>query len=359
MTGTSSRAFPPSRRLVLGGALGLAACNRRADAQAWPAEVPPLKHVAPFPVGSCVQAGQLDDPDWVVLARTHVSQLTPEWEMKMEYIVQDDGSLRFDRPDRIAAFARENGMRLFGHALVWYAQKPEGFLRLDESRVSFGKAYDNYIAAVVGRYRGASGWDVVNEAVAEDGDGWRDSLWASRLGDLDHMVRAFRAAKAADPDAVLFINDYNLETIPRKLETYMRLIDRLLAAGAPLDGIGCQTHVDAGLAEGALERTLNALARFGLPIHLSELDVSLVRARRPLAGRSALEAAQARVYAEAAAAFAALPRSQRFAFTLWGLRDGDSWLVRENASDRPVPFDNTGAAKPAAAALARALAGGG
>lgn len=346
---------------MLGGALALAACDRSADAQILPAPstVPPLKQVAPFPIGTCVQVEQIEDPAWVRLAVANCSQATAEWEMKMEYIVQDDGSFRFDRPDRLAAFAKGNGMGLFGHALVWYAQKPDGFAKLDERRVSFGQAYDTYIAAVVGRYRGtAVGWDVVNEAVAEDGDGWRQSLWASKLGDLDHMVRAFKVAKAADPDAVLFINDYNLEYLPRKLDTFQRLVDRLLKAGAPVGGLGCQSHIAADLPSGAMEKTLQALARFGLPVHVSELDVSLVRSQKRFASDATRQEAQARLYGETAAAFAGLPPAQRFALTLWGLRDGDSWLKRENDRDAPAPFDDEGRPKLAAAALAQALAGG-
>jgi endo-1,4-beta-xylanase len=352
----------PHRRAVLGGAaLALAACQRRADAQPAPAGLPPLRSLAPFPVGTCVQAAQLDDPALAALIVREASQLTAEWEMKMEYIVQDDGGFRFDAPDRIAAFARANGQRLFGHTLVWYAQKPPGFARLDESRASFADAYRNYILAVVGRYRGlASGWDVVNEAVSENGEGWRDSLWAQRLGKLDHMVAAFHHAREADPAAPLFLNDYNLESNPKKRATYLRLAESLLKAGAPLTGLGTQTHIAADLPPGALAAAIRDLASLGLPIHVAEMDVSITRAQDPLKGglfkdSAELRARQARLYAEAAEAFSALPARQRFAFTHWGLRDRDSWLVRENRADTPLLFDDAGRPKPAAAAWARGL----
>ncbi|HEY3694722.1 endo-1,4-beta-xylanase [Phenylobacterium sp.] len=346
-----------NRRSVVAGALALAACDR--PARSAPADigfVPPLKTAAPFPVGTCLQVAHLDQPDWVNLALTQCSQLTPEWEMKMEYIVQPDGGLLFDRPDRIAGFARANGMRLYGTTLVWYAQKPKAFEQMAADPASFGKAYDSYITSVAGRYRGqVAGWDVVNEAVAEDGNGWRDSLWSQRLGAFDHMKRAFHVARAADPDAVLFLNDYNLEIIPKKLDTFQRLVERLLAAGAPVGGLGCQTHMPADLAAGSLAKAVAALGRFGLPVHVSELDVSLSRARQRFARRADLEAGQARLYAEAAQALGALPARQRFALTLWGLRDRDSWLKGENAADMPAVFDDQGRPKPAAAALAAAL----
>ncbi len=347
------------RRGVVAGALALAACDRGA-ASATVVYAPPLKAVAQFPIGTCVQVSQLQQPMWVDLALRQCNQITPEWEMKMEYIVQPDGSFLFDRPDRIAAFAKERSLRLHGHALVWYAQKPDGFLKLDESRIGFGQAYDNYIAALVGRYRGqAAGWDVVNEAVAEDGAGWRDSLWAEKLGAFDHMRRAFDQAHAADPKAVLFLNDYNLEILPKKLDTFQRLAEQLLKAGAPLTGLGCQAHMPADLAPGSLTRAVQALARFGLPVHISELDVSLTRAKGFLTSRKALELAQGRLFAEAAEAMAMLPATQRYALTLWGLRDRDSWLRNENPADAPAAFNDQGEAKPATAALSEALMRGG
>lgn len=344
-----------SRRAVLGSALALAACERPAKSSP-PVSLAPLKHLAPFPVGTAVQAAQLDDPALARLIAANVSQLTPEWEMKMEYIVADDGSFRFEAPDRIAAFAREHAMRLFGHTLVWYAQAPKAFMELDTRRVAFADAYRNYIAAVVGRYRGqAVGWDVVNEAVAEDGEGWRDSLWAQRLGPFEHMRLAYAHARAADPGAVLFLNDYNLEYLPKKRATFLKLAERLLAAGAPLGGVGTQTHVNADMQPGALKTAIAELGSLGLPVHLSEFDVSLSRAKGLLSRRADLLDGQARVYAEAAEAFMALPASQRFAFSFWGLRDRESWLKREDAADTPAPFDDLGRPKPAAAAWAKAL----
>lgn len=339
-----------SRRAVVGAALALAACERGPNAQAATPDLPPLKSVAPFPVGTCAQAFQLEEPDLSALIAAQVSQLTPEWEMKMEYIAQDDGSLNFDAPDRIAAFARAHGVRLFGHTLVWYAQEPPAFKNLKGGSDAFAAAYRKYITAVVGRYRGqAVAWDVVNEAVAEDGDGWRECLWSRQLGPLDYMVRAFHHAREADPDAVLFLNDYNLENRPAKRATFMKLVEALLKAGAPLGGIGTQTHIAADLPPGRISEAIKDLASFGLPIHVSEMDVSLSNANG-LHGRAELEAGQARLYEEAARAFSGLPPQQRFAFTHWGLRDPDSWLNYKKGGDHPLLFDGRGRAKPATAA---------
>lgn len=348
-----------SRRAVIGSALALSACGSKdARSQPVPADLPPLKSVAPFRIGTCVQALHLDDPDLAALIARQASQLTAEWEMKMEYIVQPDGSFRFDRPDRIAAFARAHGMGLLGHTLIWYAQAPLAFQQLDEGRIKFVDAYRNYILAVAGRYRGqAVGWDVVNEAVAEDGNGWRESLWAQKLGAFEHIALAYRTAREADPQAALLLNDYNLEYMPRKRATFLNLAERLLASGAPLTGLGTQMHVAADIAPGQITEMIRDLASLGLPIHISELDVSLTRSENKLLSRSELLRRQTAVYAEAAEAFMSLPARQHFAFTLWGLRDRDSWLKKENGADAPAVFDDDGHPKAGAAALVDAFRG--
>ena len=352
------------RRTFLAGlaALPVAACGPKSKSESYP-NLPPLKSAAPFPIGCAVSSERLNDPAFASLVVNQVSQLTAEWEMKMEYILQDDGTFRFDAPDAIATFARSRGLRLFGHNLVWYAQDPAGFHRLDGQPGPFAAAYRNYILAVAGRYRGqAVGWDVVNEAVAEDGEGLRDCLWSRNLGQVDYMRRAFDHAREADPDAVLLINDYNLESLPKKRATFLRLVEQLLKAGAPVGGIGSQSHLAADLDPRALEESMRDLGGLGLPIHVSEVDISLNRARGVFGGRGELESRQVRLARTLAETFTTLPDRQRFAFTLWGLRGADSWLrgQKENPSppwDQPLPFDDTGRPRPMLAALEQGFRG--
>jgi endo-1,4-beta-xylanase len=346
-------------------ALPIAACGPKSKSQdlAAPVDPPPLKSLARFPIGCAVNAEQLSDPRYASLLTRHVSQLTAEWEMKMEYILQDDGDFRFDRPDQIAAFAKANGLRLFGHTLVWYAQDPAAFQPFDGKGAAFANAYRNYILAVVGRYRGqAVGWDVVNEAVAEHGEGLRECLWSRNLGQIDYMRRAFDHAREADPDVPLLINDYNLESLPAKRTQFLRLVETLLKAGTPVGGIGTQSHINADLPAGAIGASMRDLASLGLPIHVSELDISLNRGRGLLDSDDQLRARQARLAEEIAEAFTALPPHQRFALTVWGLRDKDSWLRRpkENPAppwDAPLLFDDDGRAKPVFNALAAGFRG--
>ncbi|MDB5470411.1 MAG: 1,4-beta-xylanase [Caulobacter sp.] len=346
----------PTRRAAIGGGLFLAACSRAADeAAAAPIVDVPLKSLAGFPVGCAVMTGHLTEPAFATLLTRHFSQITPEWEMKMEYICGDDGALRFEAPDALAAFARAQHLRLHGHTLVWYANIPKAFAELDVRRASFAEAYRNYIANVVTRYRDvAPGWDVVNEPIEDNDSGsLRQSLWSARLGDTDHIRRALDHAREADPKAVLFINDYNLELNPKKRTAFLRLAETLLKAGAPLGGLGTQTHLAADLSAGAVAGCIKDLASLGLALHVSEMDVSVAWAKG--LPRRAAETRQAELYAEAMGAFMALPARQRYAFTLWGLRDPDSWHRRDKPKDAPLLFDDAGAPKPAFAAVAEAL----
>ena len=353
----------PSRRLALAGALALTACGRRqGEAIAAPsphdqADPPPLRRMTDIPMGVALSTGEAADPAKGAQAAFQFSQLTPSWEMKMEYILKDDGSLRFDAPDALADFAQSRDMRLHGHTLVWYAEASPALVRLDGNPKAFDAAVAHYIATVAGRYRGrVSGWDVVNEAVEPEGHGLRDCLYTRNQGGEAYIANAFRRAREADPSALLLLNDYDLETKPAKRATFLKLAERLLHAGVPLQGLGCQSHIDIDLPDGASRTAIAELASLGLPIHVSELDVSL-GTHHALDVRSLDDKrqAQARRYGEVIDAFMALPERQRYAFTVWGLRDSDSWILKWNPDDQPLLFDGAGAPKPAFWAVADRL----
>jgi endo-1,4-beta-xylanase len=348
-----------TRRSAIASALALSACSQGAKSQPALTAPPPLRTLTPFPVGCCVQERWLHQPEYIDLLAEQFSQLTAEWEMKMEYILREDGGFQFDRPDSIASFAKARDMALHGHSLVWFANEPDAFKRLDGSGKPFADAYRNYILAVAGRYKGqARSWDVVNEPITDDGEHLRESLWSRNLGSDDHIALALEHAREADPHAVLFLNDYHLELKPNKRATFMRLIERLLKRGAPLGGIGTQTHIDYDLPTGAVDAALKDLASFGLPIHLSELDISLGDHYVPALPGDRVKRQIAK-YTEVAEAFMALPARQRFAFTVWGLRDSDTWLRGDSGQrpkDQPLLFDEAGKAKATCRALADVFA---
>lgn len=351
-----------SRRTLLSAtaAIGLGACT---DAPVpYPTQTPPLKSLVPFRVGTACMTGQFNDETWAKLVQTHFNQLTPEWEMKMEYILQEDGSYRFDAPDLIAKTARDHGLALFGHALIWYAQDHPWFKNLVNDRRRFAADYDRYIQTVAGRWADQIvGWDVVNEPVTYEGDALRQCVWSEGLGGTDaYIIRAFEQARMAAPSAVLFLNDYDLENKPNKGATYLKLVERMLKQGVPITGLGTQSHLEIDIPAGQIRAFMNELAQFGLPIHVAELDASL-RSRqmlKKLEPRSKRVALQSERVAELAEAFMALPRAQQFAFTLWGVRDTDSWLRRGNeddGKDSPLLFDTDGYTNPLFGTLATAL----
>jgi len=348
-----------SRRSLLSAtaALGLGACS--AAPSSYPTQIPPLKSLVPFAVGTACMTGQFNDPVWVKLVQTHFNQLTPEWEMKMEYILQQDGSYRFDAPDLIAKVARDHGMGLFGHALIWYAQDHPWFKAMVHDRARFSAEYDRYIQTVASRWGDQiTGWDVVNEPVTHEGDSLRACVWSEGLGGTDaYIIRAFEQARIAAPKAILFLNDYDLENKPNKGATYLKLVERLLKAGAPLTGLGTQSHLEIDIPAGQITAFMRELAQFGLPIHVAELDASL-RSRemlKKLEPRSKRVALQGERVQELAEAFMALPRAQQFAFTIWGVRDTDSWMRRgseDDGKDSPLLFEADGRANPMFSALA-------
>jgi endo-1,4-beta-xylanase len=357
------RADPPglNRRALLAAPLGLAACDRFASAQIPPGPLaPPLKSLADFPIGATGMTGQLGDPVWVAAMRRHVSQITPEWELKPERILQPGFAYDFSASDRMVDWGHAQGLRVFGHCLVWYSQGLEVFTdALPTAR--FAAEFDRYVSTVARRYRGRMvGWDVVNEAVAEDGDGLRDCVYARKLGPEAYIVRAFEQARIADPHAVLFLNDYNLENNPRKGATFLKLVERLLRQGAPIGGLGTQSHLDIDIPAGQIRDFMRDAGSLGLPIHVSELDFSM-HADGPLDLRSLSQkrARQVARVGELAEAFMALPARQRFAFTTWGLRDTDSWLLRAEGrgwtDDSPLLLDAEGRANPAFQAVAEAF----
>jgi endo-1,4-beta-xylanase len=153
------------RTLLAASPLAAAFMSLAGGAEA--ASVPPLKTATPFPIGVCASTVSIADPAAAGLILSNFSQVTPEWEMKMESVLRDDGTFDFARADAVADFAVRHRLRLHAHTLVWYEQNPVAFQRIDGNPAAFRNAYRNYIAALVGRYRGrAVSWDVVNETAS-------------------------------------------------------------------------------------------------------------------------------------------------------------------------------------------------
>jgi endo-1,4-beta-xylanase len=257
-----------------------------------------------------VRANLLGDPGYAA-ALAAFGSVTPENELKWEQVEPERARFDFGPADRIVEFAQRHGMAVRGHTLVWHLQNP-GWLN-DLSPARLRAALADHIRTVMRRYAGLIGeWDVVNEAVGDDGRP-RPSIWLRKLG-IGYIALAFRLAHEADPQAKLFYNDYGAEGEGRKADAVYALVATLRRAGVPIDGIGLQAHVDTAPPPG-YARNVERFAKLGLSIELTEMDV---RVRSDDAAARAAQAAQ----------FARLVDGCRpcARFTVWGLDDADSWV---------------------------------
>jgi endo-1,4-beta-xylanase len=261
--------------------------------------------------GVAVRADRLGDEGYAAAASTLFSSVTPENELKWERTEPEAGSFSFEDGDQVVDFAREHDLRVRGHALVWHSQLPE-WVRGTEEEMA------RHIRGVVSHYRGrVAQWDVVNEALEEDGKP-RDTPFLREQGP-GYIARAFVLAHRADPDARLAYNDYGTESPDsEKGRALYQLVRALKGLEAPIDVVGFQAHADLnGFPD--LERQLRRVAALGVDVELTEVVVRL-----PADATDEDLRRQAAVYRDIAAACRAVPRCR--AITVWGLSDADSWI---------------------------------
>lgn len=348
-----------SRGLVVFAMFGVltTACGGR-DASTAPAptpELPPstdtLRAAAVarnLRIGAAVQAGLLNEARYGGTVAREFSYLTAEYEMKWGAIEATRGTSDFGAGDAIVSFARGQGMDVKGHTLLWHQSLPAWVSGLPASDLRAAVA--THIRDVAGHFRGrVHAWDVVNEAVSEDGSGLRDTVFRQKLGD-GYIADAFRLAREADPGALLFYNDYGGEGSGAKSNRIYDLVRTLLADGVPIDGVGLQMHVSANSrpGDGSIAANMQRLAGLGLRVHISEMDVKV----NGVAGTTAqkLEAQKA-AYKSIVAVCLAEPRCE--AITFWGVSDAHTWI----SGDTPLLFDAQYAAKPAYSGVLDALRG--
>jgi endo-1,4-beta-xylanase len=313
-----------------------------------------------FLIGSAV------DPDFLqslggLLAR-QVNSLTAENDMKWERLHplpgNDPEAYAFSRADEIVHFAAERGMKVRGHTLVWHRQVPDWVFRgpggLPAAQAQVLERLREHIGTVLTHFQGrVYCWDVVNEALSDGAGKWRqDSLWQKTAGRdedadglPDYLVRAFEYARAADPRALLFYNDYGIEA-GAKHEKAVSLVRSLKARGL-IDGVGIQGHWS--IHDPDPEQVGQAIRRFaslGLEVHITELDLSVFR-WGDCSSLAELPAELAEQQAHAYGELFAVLREQAgpgglTSVSFWGLADDHTWLddfpVR-GRKDWPLPFD--------------------
>ncbi len=220
-------------------------------------------------------------------------------------------------------------------------------------------AMSRFIRSSMTRYSGkVKAWDVVNEPMLDGSGAVRNNTgtttgdrfyWSQYLG-RNYALKAFQYAKAADPSAVLFINDYNLESDNRKLDSLIAYVNELKSKGAQIDGIGTQMHIGLNASQSAIDNMFMKLAATGLKIRVSELDIRVNLNNDPgFTASSAVLAQESAMYQFVAESYIRnIPAAQRYGITIWGVADSDSWYVTVmGRAEFPLLFDGNYQKKPA------------
>lgn len=335
------------------------------------AQVPSLKETfkKDFLIGTAMNAQQIEEKDPMAdkLIRQQFDAVTPENIMKAEIIQPGWNTYNFDLADKLVAFAQKNNIKVNAHTLIWHSQLP-AFMHGMENADSVRRYFENHILTIAGRYdKKVYSWDVVNEALNEDGT-LRKSIFLDKLGE-DFIVEAFRLAQKAAPNTKLYYNDYNIEQ-PKKRAGAIAVIKKIQAAGVRIDGVGIQGHWKAGsVPMHEIEESIKEFAALGIEVMFTELDLTVLP--NPWDNTTSEVSATAQGSAKMNPYPNGLPdsvqqtltKSYADLFTLfmkykkvisritfWGVNDGQSWLNNwpiRGRTNYPLLFDKNFKPKPA------------
>ncbi len=326
-----------------------------------------------FVVGAAINLYQIFEQDdrGTPIITNQFNSITPENVLKWALVHPQPDRYDFTPGDRYVEYGLKHKMFIVGHCLVWHNQTPKWVFQDEKgnplTRDALLKRMHDHIVTVVGRYKGKiTSWDVVNEALNEDGT-MRQTLWFKIIGE-DYIEKAFEYAHEADPKAELYYNDFSLENEPKR-NAAIALIKNLQAKGIPIAGVGLQNHDNLEWPGAEQEdATISAFEKLGLKVSISELDITVLpspnkqgtadvtataEARQalnpyPYGLPESVQAQLAKRYADLFGVFAKHRGVERV--TLWGVTDGDSWLndwpVR-GRTNYPLLFDRNGMPKPA------------
>ncbi|WP_327010007.1 endo-1,4-beta-xylanase [Dactylosporangium sp. NBC_01737] len=302
-----------------------------------------------FHIGTAAEVNSLASSQWRYVADTQFNSVTMGNEGKWDATEPTQGQFDFAAADAIADYAAATGKRLRGHTLVWHNQLPS-WVSTDRTAAAQRQVLVDHVTAEAGHFAGrAAQWDVVNEPFNEDGT-LRSSVWYQRLGE-SYIADALTAARAADPAAKLFINDYNVEGVNAKSTGLYNLVQRLQAAGVPIDGVGLQAHLIVGQVPSTLRQNIERFTALGLQVEITELDV-----RIPLPADTAELTQQAADHRAVVGACAAVAGCT--GVTTWGVGEVDSWIPAFFPGyGAALLFDEQWRARPAYSAVVEALGG--
>ncbi|MEM2248049.1 MAG: endo-1,4-beta-xylanase [Candidatus Bathyarchaeia archaeon] len=307
--------------------------------------IPPLRNIAEkcgIYIGAAVERSLLDIPDYAYILKQEFNILTTENALKFGPVHPQPNVYSFGDADYIINFAESNGMRVRGHTLVWHQQLPGWVAQGKYTREEWINILREHIMTVVGRFRGRIyAWDVVNEAIADDGT-LRDTVWLRNIGP-EYIEMAFRWAHEADPQALLFYNDYGAEGLNAKSDAIYNLVKGLLEKGVPIHGVGLQMHISLENPPNPQEVAANIkrLNELGLEVHITEMDV---RIRMPAKWEDLIK--QAEIYRDILRV--CLTADNCKAFVMWGFTDKYSWIPGYfSGYGAALIFDEFYAPKPA------------
>jgi len=240
-----------------------------------------------FTIGAAVALAPLvSDPDYAsVVFGGNFGSITTENALKWQFVQPAPDTYDFKEGDALVALATEHGLRVHGHTLVFGEANPSWVQNLPTATAADKQHVEavmtDHITKLMSHYAGKiSSWDVVNEPLAdydqfEQGQMIRGSIWSRAMGEA-YIAKAFAAARKADPNAKLFINEFGLEDEGERCDYFFRLIKKLKSQGVPIDGVGFQSHIyerEDRINATVLRQHIDALANIGLVSRISENDV--------------------------------------------------------------------------------------
>ena len=306
-----------------------------------------------FNMGVAISASIIDNQDKVNLIKRHFNSITAENDMKWSSLQPAEGDFNFTNADKIVAFAQANGMKVRGHCLCWHNQVPAWVFKDGQATASKELVLQRlrtHITAVMTHFKGkVYAWDVVNEAIDDGTSIYRASQWYNICGE-DYIFTAFEAARAADPEAKLFYNDYSAID-PAKRDKIYDLLVKLKAQNL-VDGMGLQGHWNINYPSGSLiTDAINKYKSSGLDVQVTELDVSVYTSNNDpqSAYTDGLAQKQSTAYTTFFNAFRTF-KDAITGVTFWGLADDHTWLDNFPVAGRknyPLLFDVNLDPKPA------------